>query len=655
LWCFAKLFVISCIAIPLLINNRQITCHAEHDSCSAFCDFDSQVVCYEEATPTGNGQVVCTSPNTESIASIGMTVDRTCSATVYASCFNISYFIILALYCLNFGCQLFLSLRYDSFDPLQDMIGLALRFDLKSPDALTTLMHPSLCLTALLEAGALYAVLSIDNSRVTCSYLHHSPSGPLPDALWISILVMEICSPVAIHALGMLLGTVRVECKRPEETVPPPTGAQILLACVRLDLLVSASIIRGMQAVTWPVAILSYLSIWKRNQHDQDQDKNHSMGLGLLVMDVRTDGEFHVERRYAMSSQGQDPDRWVLLTVAHKLCSRYTVQYSFVKLVASIVISLALNAGYSYCGNQAGYISAEICPMDCSAHCVFESVQHHNDDAMYPTSRIHSCSPSEGLSAVHNACFCDNWLMSDMLVILFNTLHFVLQCYYLIRYNNFDPQQNQIDCVQSYTFVGDNILLFLTHPAISLLSVLEAAVLVVSWNSVVQQLGVVCSSPDPDSTSSDDHTSAVLFALFMTLIEVYKANMTVATNALKEKRYGWAAFCLLRMDLFVFYASTLFLQMFLFPFSIVGYIVSKYMRWRHGGSGSGSVSVSVSGYTGLGGGDSSEDEKTVGDAAAPTVTYTASGGACTCTCTSGGDVGLDQALLGAQTHITEDI
>jgi hypothetical protein len=576
LWCFAKLFVISCIAIPLLINNRQITCHAEHDSCSAFCDFDSQVVCYEEATPTGNGQVVCTSPNTESIASIGMTVDRTCSATVYASCFNISYFIILALYCLNFGCQLFLSLRYDSFDPLQDMIGLALRFDLKSPDALATLMHPSLCLTALLEAGALYAVLSIDNSRVTCSYLHHSPSGPLPDALWISILVMEIYSPVAIHALDMLLSMVRVECKRPEETVAPPTGAQILLACVRLDLLVSASILRGMQAVTWPVAILSYLSIWKRNQHDQGQDKNHSMGLGLLVMDVRMDGEFEfdVERRYAMSSQGQDPDRWVLLTVARKLCSRYTVQYSFVKLVASIVISLSLNAGYSYCGNQAGYISAEICPVDCSAHCVFESVQHHSDDAMYPTSRVHSCSPSEGLSAVHNACFCDNWLMSDMLAILFNTLHFVLQCYYLIRYNNFDPQQNQIDCVQSYTFVGENITLFLTHPAISFLSVLESGVLAVSWVAVLMNLGLTCNPSVDASVAGENAGSTLLFALFMTLIEVYKANMTVATNAMRERRYGWAAFSLLRVDLFVFYGSTLFLQTFLFPFSIVGYLTT---------------------------------------------------------------------------------
>jgi len=143
-----------------------------------------------------------------------------------------------------------------------------------------------------------------------------------------------------------------------------------------------------------------------------------------------------------------------------------------------------------------------------------------------------------------------------------------------IRYNNFDPQQNQIDCVQSYTFVGENITLFLTHPAICFLSVLESGVLAVSWIAVVMNLGLTCAPTVENAPTDEGVGSSLLFALFMTLIEVYKANMTVATNALRERQYFWAAFSLIRVDLFVFYGSTLFLQTFLFPFSIVGYVAT---------------------------------------------------------------------------------
>jgi len=472
-----------------------------------------------------------------------------------------------------FANQLTLVILYESFDPLLEMIEIALRFDINSED-LTTLLHPSLCLASLLEAGAMVAVISIDNSHIKCGSARYSSPGRGSDALLVIVLFLEIFSPLGVHALDVFLS----RGSHPSNEVKDSKSylLQQLLALIRLDLLISASLLRAMQVVTWPVAILSYFSIRKR-EHKGKKAR-------LLDMDVRSNDEFS---RYALTrreSEGADTGEWRIVSVLRTLCSRYTVQYSFLKLGASIIISMALNGDYMFCGNAGGYLSEEQCPLDCDAHCIFESVQHHTDDSLYPTSHAHHCNPGlvePGVSMVHKECFCDNWVMTDFLAIFFNTIHFTLQCFYLIHYNNFDPQQNQIDCVQSYTFVGENITLFLTHPAITLLSVLEAAVLIVSWTAVVMKLGIVCSADNGADRGS--LSSAVLFALFMTVLEVYKANMTVASNAWKERKYGWAIFSLLRVDLFVFYGTTLFLQTFLFPSAILGYVISEWFEWKKKG------------------------------------------------------------------------
>jgi len=331
-----------------------------------------------------------------------------------------------------------------------------------------------------------------------------------------------------------------------------------------------------MQAFTSPVSILSWLSVQRQQRA--------AVGSKWLNMDVRDSFTM-----YALSSsadadadpnadvEGAGKNKWALLV--RKLCSRYTVQYSFLKLLASVVVSLTLNADYMYCGQTGRSFTESQCPSDCSAHCIFaEQIDQENW-----SSRTHECDLTT------TSCFCDNWVMTDCLAMVFNTVHFVLQCYYLIHYNNFDPQQSQIDCVQSYTFVGENITLFLTHPAICFLSVLEAAVLVVAWLAVVFSLGAVCPAGSGEHADVSNISSGLTFALLMTIIEIYKANMTVATNAWRERRYVWAACALLRVDLFVFYGSTLFLQTFLFPFSLMGYATNR-MRRLAAGAGAGASS-----------------------------------------------------------------
>jgi hypothetical protein len=66
------------------------------------------------------------------------------------------------------------------------------------------------------------------------------------------------------------------------------------------------------------------------------------------------------------------------------------------------------------------------------------------------------------------------------------------------------------------------------------------------------------------------------FAIFITVVEVYKANMSTCGKLLNRREFWWALWSLVRIDLFIFYGFTLFLQTFFFPFSFVGYLWSGY-------------------------------------------------------------------------------
>jgi hypothetical protein len=84
------------------------------------------------------------------------------------------------------------------------------------------------------------------------------------------------------------------------------------------------------------------------------------------------------------------------------------------------------------------------------------------------------------------------------------------------------------------------------------------------------------------SASSVSLTSFdVQFAVFITFVEVYKANLSTFGKLCNRREYWWALWSLFRIDLFVFYGFTLFLQTFFFPFSLVGYTESKYVRLAH--------------------------------------------------------------------------
>jgi hypothetical protein len=545
LWSLFKLLLVASSAVPLLFSDNTFTCTTPaaitsggYYDCSAFCfyDKDNDISCTQapqDEFGTNYNPEYCNGANTHSVNTYMRNGTYYCSATVDSICYDYNYYILLSIYVVQFSVCLLMALLYKDFDLQSDMVAIANKYDISS-DTLTTLLHPVICLLAMIDASALYvAVASVDMSYASCDGTYNYPTGTLKLMLVLSVVIAELYTPVAIHVMNVFIN-------------PDSTIREKLIAPVKIDLLISCTILRMMQVICWPAAVLSYVSIKKRNRANERHEK-----VNLLAMDVRDSFTLHV------LAGGAFHGRWTVMNVLRTLSSRYTVQYSFAKLIVAILLSFALNTDYMYCNDPQHSFTEDECASDCRAHCVFPKKK---SDDYYP-EHSHHCYE------VDHMCFCENWLMTDLTAILLNTVHFILQCYYLLHYNNFDPQQNQIDCVQSYTFVGENITLFLTHPAICFLSVLECAVLYVSWNAVILELGVVCGS----EVAGDNIGSSFLFAMLMTILEVYKANMTVAFNEIKDRSYLWAVFSMFRVDIFIFFGATLFLQTCLFPFSIIGY------------------------------------------------------------------------------------
>ena len=54
--------------------------------------------------------------------------------------------------------------------------------------------------------------------------------------------------------------------------------------------------------------------------------------------------------------------------------------------------------------------------------------------------------------------------------------------------------------------------------------------------------------------------------------------MSTSTKHLRQWSIGWCIWSLLRVDLFIFYGFTLFLQTFIFPFSLLGYCTNRIRK-----------------------------------------------------------------------------
>ena len=260
---------------------------------------------------------------------------------------------------------------------------------------------------------------------------------------------------------------------------------EALICCFSFDLLYAFIIIRFGQAFLIPLSLLSYLSIRKINNikinsNEIIQISNYDKPLNApnnKLLDFQLRDQWIDDQEIINSNNTIKSNILIIKLYIKRLSTRFTVVYSFIKLFGAILFVLNLSTNYLHCNYIDSLKISEIKTCnninDCHSYCV-----GYHKHTLYYNKEITDNTCTIGLP---NYCLCNNWFTFEFSVILLHLIHFIIQCYFFIRYQYFDPQQNQIMCVQSYMFAGDNLLLFLTNPAICFLSTLEAIVLSISW------------------------------------------------------------------------------------------------------------------------------------------------------------------------------
>jgi hypothetical protein len=500
---------------------------------------------------------------------------------------------IVFAYSVAIALSVWVVVSYDNdFDCHSELVDIAKSFSLDA-SKITKLLQLTTATYSLVEVFGVCASMAIyhykDSILDSCPHNNQILYRD-PFALCITITVLEFISPLLVHVVS--------ESRR---SVP---WSNVLMAFARIDICIMTLLLKAMLSWVYPLSFLSSISILKSDWQTQRfmtsteaalaDDEMHVVAPATLLSFQLRDNWKDVDGTDAISDIGCCGPlglNWIPVFV-NRLSTRFTVLYSFGKLMATIAFTLLVNDAYSHCFNPGHYYLGSTCAVAYSqSYDIYseESTMHHSytcasscfgsrflpiilypplpADTNYPPLPP---TPWECTVSYSGECLCNNWVVFQLMIIILHVIHYGVQCYFYIRYNYFDPQQNQINCVETYAFAGQNLMLFLTHPSMCFLSVLEAAAIVIVWVDVFLPPNAYCRG------EYTINVSKLPFAGFITFMEVYKANVSTCLKLFKAGEYWWSVWSLVRIDLFVFYGFTLFLQTFFFPFSVVGHSVNAY-------------------------------------------------------------------------------
>jgi hypothetical protein len=531
--------------------------------------------------------------------------------------FSLSLYFAISSQCTQVGCwlsffsifvifvsgimvlEVYVTLEYDEdYDPHMEVLDIASTFSLDA-EKITRLLKFSVVTISIFEAPAafilaLYTVFNVPFMNGTQTFFFNHVQKQIVRIVAAMIAVL----PALVWTQGRY--------RESNGSVFEATKA-----FVRVDIYIMYFFLKFMVCVICPLSVLSSISVLKsqsgwfqsvsKDNVILPQGTQNSQATVISIPDINLlsfqlrDNWKDVDNSTYFSDDGLtecsccvDTTRSIIVAV-DRLSKRFTVVYSFLKLCGTIAFTLFADTGYLACGDPSRIHSNVTCDVvydwsafeddellsrfpTCEESCIGTQypavVTYPADTSLYipplpPT-------PWTCTATLPNACVCNDWLIFQFSIIVLHALHYVVQCYFYIRYNYFDPQQNQINCVETYTFAGSNLTLFLTQPAMCLLSVIETACIVIVWIGAISVPGVYCSGDVPIAKLD------VYFAFFITVAEVYKANMSTCAKLVKRREFKWALWSLVRPDLFIFYGFTLFLQTFFFPFSVAGYIWAQY-------------------------------------------------------------------------------
>jgi photosystem II stability/assembly factor-like uncharacterized protein len=504
------------------------------------------------------------------------------------------FFAVAVAVTVALSLHVFSVVEYDDYDPHIDMLEIAKTYRLDA-EKLAVLLSPLSASFSLVEMIYLVFLFVIHNSIVLMTRDFVSPAS-----FYAPNRYNTCRKPADVEILhASLLEFVFVlECLSPlliwTEYSWRKSGSwlQTVKAMVRFDIFCVFLFLKAMVAWVSPLCVLTNMSIWKAKYlNEQGSDPAGTEGDSM-----RRTGELLScqLRDNWLGVDNEDHDNTILayfFVICDRLRKRFTVVYSLCKLCGTIAFTLFVNTDYLACGDMGAYRTAATCPvaytwqpypvwgpMENSQPCASLCIGHvYPSKIVYPEITVPRTpplppTPWECSVQISNECICNNWFIFQFIVIALHVVHYLIQCYFYVRYDYFDPQQHQINCVETYSFAGENLTLFLTQPSICLLSTIEAICIVLVWIEVIFPFGGYCVG-----TVTYD-TFDMQFAVFITFVEVYKANLSTFGKLCMQREYWWALWSLIRIDLFVFYGLTLFLQSFFFPFSLLGYNVSKYMR-----------------------------------------------------------------------------
>jgi hypothetical protein len=513
-------------------------------------------------------------------------------------------FIVVTLYFVMLVIEIYVTLEYDDdYDPHLEILLIAASYSLNA-EKITRLLKATPVTLAICRFGSLYLLLSFMNDMIaplSHGYVTYQFNGKELKGVQ-ALIFMEFAYPTiawGLHRHHSSGGNI-CECLR---------------GLCRLDVYLVNMFLMFMIVFVCPLSILSNVSIMKANnwttstslehrdeaetsqeaEPNKTQPKNNLLSFQLRDHWDEIDSELRVVG--IVGSSRWKALRRTIFTLIDRLSKRFTVVYSFVKLCGTIAFTLFVNRNYLECGSMGRYHDKVFCDVSYSwapgptAPIYYHVYNSHPCQASclawaYPP--VITYPPTDGMGPpppptpwqcsveISGECICNNWFMFQFTVIVLHVIHYVVQCYYYIRYNYFDPQQNQINCVETYSFAGNNLTLFLTQPSMCFLSMIEAICIVIVWTEVSFAPGAHCE----DSYYSVGSSFSLYFAVFITVIEIYKANLSTCGKLATRREYWWALWSLIRMDLFIFYGFTLFLQSFFFPFSCIGYFFSGYSKLK---------------------------------------------------------------------------
>ena len=266
----------------------------------------------------------------------------------------------------------------------------------------------------------------------------------------------------------------------------------------------------------------------------------------------------------------------------------FAIVFSFIKMIASIVLSLCLSDYWKSCSatatNENYLCTASGDYMACTTEngCFLTDSttvgEQCRDRCFFGVYSVVGVDASGCYGYVDKNCLCYFWSSTTLIVICLNIIHFAIQlAYYYFGYD-FNPQTIPFKIAAYGSSKDVYVLLFL--PRNCLLSCVEVLTVMFAWFPLVYGSSELQSSITCDDNGLRSQTAVittyyqpVLYGLFITLMELYKANLqcmfdfNLYDNIFIDKLIGLTY--LLRFDIAACYGFIQLVQSLVFGLSLV--------------------------------------------------------------------------------------